>query len=103
MVGEEGIHRAFTAFAADNAVLMRNDQLIHGIHNIDRYYKSNTAKGLHWTPEFVEVSQSGDMGYTFGYYIFNYLDSLGNKAQSKGVFHTVWKRQSDGTWKFVWD
>ncbi len=103
MAGEEGVYKAFTSFAADDAVLMRNDQLIRGINNIDQFYKSSTTKGLQWTPEFVDVSQSGDMGYTFGYYTFDYLDSLGNKAQSKGVFHTVWKRQSDGSWKFVWD
>jgi ketosteroid isomerase-like protein len=103
MAGEEGIYNAFISFAADDAVLMRDDQLIKGISNIDQFYKTSTAKGLQWTPEYVDVSRSGDLGYTYGYYTFDYLDSLGNKAQRKGVFHTVWKRQVDGSWKFVWD
>ena len=24
-------------------------------------------------------------------------------SSEEGVFHTVWKRQPDGSWKFVWD
>ena len=46
---------------------------------------------------------SRDLGYTYGHYTFSYIDSGGNKIENKGVFHTVWKRQSDGTWRFVWD
>ncbi len=30
-------------------------------------------------------------------------DSIGNDIDNKGVFHTVWKRQADGEWRFVWD
>jgi ketosteroid isomerase-like protein len=27
----------------------------------------------------------------------------GEVGEYQGVFHTVWKRQPDGTWKYVWD
>jgi ketosteroid isomerase-like protein len=30
-------------------------------------------------------------------------DSVGNKKDFKGIFHTVWKKQKDGSWKYVWD
>lgn len=58
---------------------------------------------LTWKPTFVDVSKSGDMAFTYGDFVFTYLDSLGNKKQNKGIFHTVWKRQNDSSWKFVWD
>jgi len=58
---------------------------------------------LLWKPEFVELSKSGDLGYTYVEYVFLKKDSSGNTIESKGIFHTVWKKQSDGKWKFVWD
>ena len=56
-----------------------------------------------WKPDFVDVSSSGDLGYTYGQYTFIRLDSIGNETASQGIFHTVWKRQSDGNWRFVYD
>jgi len=103
MVNEEGIHNAFITYAAEDAVLMRNNKLVIGKNNIDLLYRQQTSKGLAWVPEFVDVSASGDLGYTYGYYTFTYLDESGEEAEDRGVFHTVWKRQADGNWRFVWD
>ena len=103
MVEEEGMYQAFITFAADDAVLMRNNDLVIGKSNIDSFYKNRTSKNLSWKPDFIEVSESGDLGYTYGHYIFFTVDSIGNSVENKGVFHTVWKRQGDGTWKYVWD
>jgi len=103
MAKEEGIEKAFTTYAAEDAVLMRSNKLIKGIKNIEEHYKNQTSKGLDWAPDFVDVAASGDLGYTYGKYTYSYIDSTGNTAENKGIFHTVWKRQSDGTWRFVWD
>lgn len=102
MVKDKGIHDAFISFAAEDAVLKRR-RLIIGKAAIDEHLKSSTSKNLSWRPDFVDVSSSGDLGYTYGNYIFKYADSLGNPLEDKGIFHTVWKRQADGSWKFVWD
>ena len=64
MAGEEGIHKAFTTFTAKDAVLMRNNKLIEGLKNIDEHYKKQNSKGLSWSPDFVDVAASGDLGYT---------------------------------------
>lgn len=101
-VKDEGIHDAFVSFAAEDAVLNRG-RLIIGKAAIDDFLKSSTSKSLSWSPDYVEVSYSGDLGYTYGSYIYKYVDSLGNPHEDKGIFHTVWKRQTDGSWKFVWD
>jgi len=103
LLEKEGLHAAFIAYAANDAVLMRNNQLIIGRDSIDLKYTGENSKGLNWKPEFVDVSDSGDMAYTYGYYSFKFVDKEGNPSESKGVFHTVWKRQKDKTWKFVWD
>lgn len=103
MAGEEGIHKAFTTYAADDAVLMRNDKLIVGLKNISLHFKNQSTTGLSWKPDFVDVSALGDLGYTHGHYTFSFIDSTGKAVQDTGIFHTVWKRQSDGKWRFVWD
>jgi ketosteroid isomerase-like protein len=56
---------------------------------------------LTWSPDFIDVSASGDMAYTYGKYNYTTTDSLGNVSEIEGIFHTVWKRQADGNWKFV--
>ena len=106
MVLEEGIDKAFLFYAAEDAVLMRNNELVTGKNAIRLYFedqKLNEEVSLTWEPDFVDVAKSGDLGYTYGEYIFASIDSNGNKVESRGIFHTVWKREKDGAWRFVWD
>ena len=103
MAKEEGVNKAFLEYVADDGVLLRNDSLILGKNAISSYLKNSNSKGLDWKPDFVEVSNSGDLGYTYGKYTYKYPDSTGAIQINKGVFHTVWKKQSNGHWKFVWD
>jgi ketosteroid isomerase-like protein len=107
MAKEKGIPEAFLAFSADSVVIMRNNKLIKGRDALRSYFSENSSSylnnSLDWAPDFVEVSASGDLAYTYGRYTFTYRDSLGNKVENKGIFHTVWKRQPGGEWKFVWD
>lgn len=103
MAREEGIHKAFITYAAEDALLMRNNDLVIGKKNIDLFYENQTSKNLAWTPDFIDVAASGDLGYTYGHYTFSYIDSIGKVIDDKGIFHTVWRKQADGKWKFVWD
>ena len=102
---KEGMTAAFTKYAADDAVINRNKKIIAGKKAIKEFYeneKSNKDK-LTWTADFVDVSSSCDLGYTYGKYIYTAIDSTGQSQEYKGIFHTVWKKQTDGSWKFVWD
>jgi ketosteroid isomerase-like protein len=107
MAGEEGISKAFMTYAAEDAVLMRNDKLVIGKKNLAMLFDNQASKpedeSLNWKPDFVDVSASGDLAYTYGQFTYSYTDSTGTKIESRGVFHTVWKRQADGSWLFVWD
>lgn len=106
MVAEKGIAEGFYHFADPEAVIKReNDTLIIGKNNIRNYYSDPKYKtvSVRWTPDHVQVSKSGDLGYTYGKYVWTSKDSLGKEHVSTGVFHTVWKKQNDGSWKYVWD
>jgi ketosteroid isomerase-like protein len=106
MAEQKGIAEAFAFFADTNATIKRqNDTLIHGKDNIRAFYSAPFYKTatVHWSPDFVDAAESGDIGYTYGSYTWQSKDSTGAGNEIHGVFHTVWKRQQDGSWKFVWD
>lgn len=106
MAEEKGIAEAFAFFADSNAVIKRqHDTLIHGKENIRSFYSADFFKNatVKWSPDFVDAAESGDIGYTYGKYTWQSKDSTGKTNESHGIFHTVWKKQSDGSWKYVWD
>jgi ketosteroid isomerase-like protein len=106
MCEEKGIAEAFYFFADDSAVIKRqNDTLIIGKENIKKYYSNDFYKtaSVKWTPDFIDVSDDGSLAYTYGKYIWTAKDENGNFSDFNGVFHTVWKKQKDNTWKYVWD
>lgn len=106
MASEKGIAEAFYYYAAQDAVIKReNDTLIIGKKNIRTYYeKINDEKTtVSWTPDYINMSADGTMAYTYGKYLWKIKNEQGEIAEYKGVFHTVWKKQADKSWKYVWD
>lgn len=106
MAKEKGIAEAFAFYADSNAVIKRrNDTLITGKEGIRKFYSDDLYKAasVTWSPDFIDVSAKGDMAYTYGKYLWRSKDSTGKPIEFSGVFHTVWKRQQDGSWRYVWD
>jgi len=107
MAQKEGIPKAFLAFAAEDVVVNKNNSLIIGKEALRESYENEKSEsgnfGLSWKPDFVDVASSGDLGYTYGKYVYTTTDSIGNTKVIEGVYQTVWKRQPDGKWKFVFD
>lgn len=100
----KSISEAFYAFANENAVIKReNDTLIKGRENIKKYYQKLDKAKVSWAPDFISVSRDGTMAWTHGRYVWTTTDANGKRQTFKGVFHTVWQRQKDGSWKYVWD
>lgn len=103
---EKGIAEAFYFFADDSAVIKReNDTLILGKENIKSYYSNPAYKNalVNWNPDFIDVSVNGNMAYTYGKYLWKIWNDTGDITEYRGVFHTVWKKQKDNSWKYVWD
>jgi len=99
---EKGIASAFYTYADNDAVIKRGKDIIKGREAIQEFYEKQSGSAeLQWSPDFADVS--GDLGYTYGKFTFSEKDSTGKVNEVKGIFHTVWKRQKDGSWKFVFD
>ncbi|MCB9232749.1 MAG: nuclear transport factor 2 family protein [Bacteroidia bacterium] len=105
LAARDGVEAAFLHYAAEDGVMMRRDHIIQGHDAMQEYFAQGTLKDvkLDWKPDFVDVSQSGDLAYTYGGYTFSAVDTAGNPVDATGIFHTVWKRQADGQWRFVYD
>lgn len=67
MVCEQGLAEAFFFFADENAVIKRgSDSLIFGKEAIRHYYTTDFPEKsvAFWTPDFIEVSGDGNMGWS---------------------------------------
>ena len=105
-VADKGIREAFTFYAAEEAAIIRNERLIAGRDSISASYAAAEGSNisLTWAPEKIDVAASGDLGYTYGKYTFIRRDSAGREqARSTGYYRTIWKRQPDGSWRYVLD
>lgn len=106
MTAKDGVQAAFTTFADDSAVIKRgNDSLIFGKQAIANYYSNPVflSASVSWKPDFIDVSDDGTMAWTYGRYEWKLQDPTAGPQSFRGVFHTVWKRQANGSWKYVWD
>ena len=106
MVQEHSITEAFYYYADSLAVIKRdNDSLIYGRNSIKNFYekKSYSNVTVNWTPDFIDVSDDGTLGYSYGKYVFRMKLQDKSVKEFVGVFQTVWKKQSDNSWKYVFD
>lgn len=105
MSSEKGLTEAFLAFAADD--LIKPSEGVQPVVGKDALRKSLTAGTsetgyrLTWEPLRAEVS--GDIGYTFGAWTRQKINATPSDSASYGNYVTIWKRQGDGTWKWVLD
>jgi len=106
LVARKGPAEGFYQYADSNAVIKReNDSLIIGKNNIRNYYLNPKYQNsfVTWSPDAVTVSNVGDMASTYGKYTWVFKNTKGKEQILKGVYHTVWKKQKDGSWKYIWD
>jgi ketosteroid isomerase-like protein len=58
---------------------------------------------LTWTPIKAEMAASGDLGYTYGNYVYIAKNKEGKLVTSYGKYTSIWKKQKDGQWKVMVD
>ena len=105
MTTTKGIAKAFAHYAAVDAVINRNNQLIEGKNNILQFYNHlmYSKASVEWKPKKIVVAQAGDMAYSYGNYIWKLPNQEGVLDEYEGIYFTIWEKQSNGQWKYVWD
>lgn len=103
MAEEQNTRDAFMTFIADDGLLFRpgavNGKKWMNEHPVP---PSDKKPLLAWQPSFAGIAASGDMGFTTGPWEAK-GDINDEKPSGYGHFVTVWKKQADGSWKFVVD
>ena len=97
-----------TSHYADDATLMMPDEpIVMGKDNIRTALKEMVTDknlALSFATSTAQVAKSGDVGYTQGTYSMTMTSPRTKKpVTEKGKYLTVYKKQSDGTWKAIED
>lgn len=100
-----GTGRAFGDFAAENAQIFSTPgEFITGPNAISESFGLSGSSGaLVWHPIAGEVAQSGDLGFTAGNAVFTGTREDGGQVVRYSKYLTVWKKQRDGSWRYVVD
>lgn len=95
----KGFKAANFIYAADSATVFRPIE-INALKWASE--QSDSIFGIRWYPSFIDMSVAGDLGYVVGPFENHY--ATGDTSRFiLGQFATVWKRQNDGTLKFIMD
>ncbi len=99
---EKGALQAFHSYMAENGKVLPFEgeprtkkayaDLIRKTKDLPR------STSMIWEPTESHISASGDLGVTYGKY-----ESRDEHGVSRGYYLTVWKKQPDGSWKFIYD
>lgn len=99
---EHGPPKAFEAYMGPDAVwLPIGAHPIKGRAAIVKAMSQGPEYEMNWSPEAGEVS--GDLAYTWGRYTVRYDDPEEGEITGYGKYLMVWKRQPDGSWRWVVD
>ena len=101
-VAEHG-HAAFVTYFADDGVELEEGGGIATRDAIRQQPAWPEGTSLTWTPVKADMSASGDLGYTYGNYVFKSKDKEGKPVTYYGKYTSIWKKQKDGSWKVVVD
>lgn len=100
-----GIGAAFLKYAdAEATMLPANEEAVTGVDGIRKQFADLSAgTTLVWKPFKAEAAASGDLGYTLGTFELHATGADGKPVVRYGKYCSVWKKQKDGSWKWVVD
>lgn len=102
---EHGSTGYMSYYADDSVELPNGGPIIQGKLNIAKGMGFLDQKDNHltWSPVGADISSSGDLGYTYGAFEFQSKNKAGKITVERGKYTSIWKKQSDGSWKVVLD
>src|SRR5215468_9975922 len=100
---ERGVRESFIAYFADDGIGFAPHP-----HKVKETFSSSPAPAprstmaLKWAPVYGDIAQAGDLGWNTGPTV---IEDTGpeKKPTRHGLFFSVWKKQSDGSWRVALD
>jgi hypothetical protein len=103
MAGIHGVRDSFITFFADDGVNFTP----HPVKTRENLMATPPPKTLppitlNWTPVYGDIAASADLGYNTGPFVVE--DKSPEKRPTRhGMFFSIWRKQTDGSWKVVLD
>jgi len=91
--------KAFETFVATEAIFFGRRNVMHGKAEVVEGWKSlflGPKAPFSWRPEVVEVLESGKLAHSSG-------PVMDQEGRLGGRFNSVWRLESDGRWRVVFD
>lgn len=89
-----GVKASFLKHSAPDAIVFRPE-----VVKAQDFYRDQPddtgGPPLVWWPLLAGISKAGDLGYTTGPFTYD--------GKPGGSYFTVWKKQADGSWKWIYD
>lgn len=93
---ERGWVASFETFAAPEGFLFARGHIANAHDFLKQFADQPKDTSLKWWPVWAGVAQSGDLGFTTGPVV------VGND-EGFNYYFTVWAKQSDGEWRWIYD
>lgn len=91
-----GVDGSFLKWSTDDAIMIAGGQPRRAHEILDPHAVFDpAAPSLVWWPNWAGIAKSGDLGFTTG--------GVEVGGRRTGHYFTIWRRQSDGSWKWVYD
>ena len=105
---DKGMQEAFVQYAADDVIKLRpGERPVMNKKELEQMFAAHASDGVlkfSWTPLKADIAASGDLGYTFGnWQILIPGDGVTKDTTIYGNYVSIWKKQADGSWKYVLD
>ncbi len=100
---ERGIRDSFIAYFAEDGIgFAPHPFKVREVFSSQPAPAARSPIVLNWAPVYGDIAQAGDLGWNTGPTVFE--DTSPEKKPTRhGMFFSVWKKQSDGSWKVVVD
>ena len=103
---ERGVDGWVSSFADSGVMVIAGRNVVgrSAIRELMAPQLGDTTVALTWHPVSVEVSTSGNLGYSIGRWDRTPRAGAAPGATARhGSYVTIWRKQGDGTWKAVLD
>jgi len=98
-----GIKRSFLKYVADNGVIFR-PRPVPAVATLKQDSDDDEGVTLEWWPVMGAIARSGDLALSVGPWVMRIPSrTSAPQRQVYGYYATIWRKQSDGSWKFVID
>lgn len=104
--GARDATRMIAAYSPDATLMFTNMPALHGaeVAATLRSMASDPRFSMHFNTVKMDVSKSGELGYTRGSYVMTMTDlATGKIMTERGKYLTLYAKQPDGKWKIIED